>query len=348
MPSVFELPRRADYRGHYERLARETAGLGWCTSTSAWAACSEHALKAVLEHPDLCARPGDQSVPPLLAGTALAEFFANILRQRDDAGHGPLKAALAADLAAWPDEAVRNAAMLAATRWAEAAVRGDIARYPSRCAVEPVARLLGIPACDLDRTCEDVEWLTRAVSPAATAADLEDLSALERLRHGVENSRLFPERLAAMLQKAPRSVVIDNAINLMVQSNDAGAGLIAGSLVERLRLGGETDADLTAAEICPVHNTRRFARRDVALAGRHIPAGAMIVAILAGPAEASARLPFGWGRHACPGERIARITAQAAVEVALAQDLADRIDPDPPLRPLGNARVPVLRLRPAA
>lgn len=286
-------------------------------------------------------------MPLLLAGTAVAEFFANILRQRDDAGHGPLKAALAADLSAWPDDEVRDAAMHAATRWAEAAALGDIARYPSRCAVEPVARLLGVSQSDLGQTCEDVDWLTRAVSPAATAADLEGPCALERLRHGVENSRLFPARFAAMLQRGPRSVIVDNAINLMVQANDAGSGLIAGGLVERLRQGGEADTDFAAASICPVHNTRRFARKDIEFAGRHIPAGAMVVAILAAPDDPSARLPFGWGRHACPGERIARITAQVALEVACAQDWSDRIDPDPPLRPLGNARVPVLRFRPA-
>lgn len=91
-----------------------------------------------------------------------------------------------------------------------------------------------------------------------------------------------------------------NTLGFLFQSYAATARLIENMLA------GRTDA--------PAVLTRRYAVEDTVVCGTRVRKGDTVIVLLTSPA-----FHFGAGRHACPGERIARTIAQAAYEVISAR-----------------------------
>jgi hypothetical protein len=337
---IFDAPTSHDPRAHYDALLRSAPGLVRCPVTAMWVAVDRGTIDQVLQAPDLFVRPSDCPVPSLIANSPFGDFFGSIVRQRDDQPRDKLKSAIERDIASWPDVQIEEAAELAVSKWSDRADSGQVALYPIACSVEPIARLLGFQAADLDQVVADVMSLTRAISPAATASDIIDCAPLERLRTALSDAALrvsLPETWVA----AEPSVARDNAINLMVQANDAGAGLIGAALLD-----SEVPVPVDPEREPPIHNTRRFAHWSVQIGSTQVAPGEAIVVVLAGPSKPDDRRPFGNGRHACPGKRLAQITARVAIEAARGKDWRCRLDQSSPLRALGNARIRSLRIVP--
>lgn len=242
-------------------------------------------IAAVLTSELVAVRPPSQPVPPALAGSAAGALFARLVRQSDGPRHAQLRPAVE-----------RALAPLRVERCPVAPPRE--ARDLPRFALEAPSRTLGA-ALGLDHPTlvEHVDALARAFAPGATP-DVAAADAAARV----------------LLEAAAGSA---DAVGLLVQAHEATAGLIGAALLALARgaaAGAEAAVGHAARHDPPVHNTRRFVIRDGVIAGQSVGAGDTILVVLAAAPE----LGFGAGGHACPGERLARAMARAAVEATLA------------------------------
>ena len=85
-----------------------------------------------------------------------------------------------------------------------------------------------------------------------------------------------------------------------------------------------------------IHNTRRFAARELAIGPVTVGAGQGILLVLA---AADAEHGFGHGAHRCPGQAIARIIVEQALAALLTAGALPRVTWR--YRPSVNARIPV-------
>jgi cytochrome P450 len=245
--------------------------------------------------------------------------------------------------------------------------------------VRVVAQLAGLPADNtLEAT---VRQFVACLSPASSAEALHNAHhAARRLQHALhvltqDRAGMSPlvERIVSgglpCGDELPNALVA-NLLGLFSQTFDATAGLIGNSVVTlaqhhdigaRLRTAPPPEVQAFVREVArfdpPVHNTRRFARERIDLEGVTLQAGDTVLVVLAAASRDEAvykdadrfildRPPaplmgFGSGRHACPGETIARSIA-AGVVAALGASGYDFERPSLrwTYRPSLNGRIP--------
>jgi len=177
-------------------------------------------------------------------------------------------------------------------------------------------------------------------------------------------------REAARVGRDDRDAIVANGIGFLFQTYEATAGLIGNTLValaidQAARDAVAVDPGLLRDVISevlrhdpPVQNTRRFLARDGVIAGREIARGDGVLVVLAAANRDPAANPFphrfdigrrnrrtftfGRGAHACPGDALARIIAQAGTAQVIASgvDLA-RLTVGMTYRESVNARIPL-------
>ena len=160
---------------------------------------------------------------------------------------------------------------------------------------------------------------------------------------------------------------VANLVGLLIQSHDAGRGLLCNALLQLLQRGKGVPADSAGwqgviAETLrfdpPIHNTRRVLAQALEVGGRVLPAGAAVLLVLASAnrdeavfeqgdrfnaerTNNNAHLSFGAGAHACAAHHFASALAARTLaalfrggrRVALLQrDIA--------FEPMINARLP--------
>ncbi len=168
-----------------------------------------------------------------------------------------------------------------------------------------------------------------------------------------------------------REAVLANGIGFMSQAYEATAGLIGNTLVTLAahpEVSAQVSADTTLLPALiqevlrydsPVQNTRRFVAQTGIIAGQEMQAGDVVLLVLAAANRDPAANPrpdqfdlfrrerrifsFGAGVHACPGDTLASLIAQAALEQMLASrldlvSLAETVT----YRPSANTRVALL------
>jgi cytochrome P450 len=323
-------PSHPDPYPWYARLAQE-APLAFDERLGLWIAAAPHVVRQALAQPELRVRPLADPVPAALARRPTGEVFALLVRMNDGEFHARHRPDVAAAAGRWNDGEVAAAAAAAALDLAPGL---DPNALLSALPVQAMARLLGVPGPELRQTVRWVHDFTAGIAAGADAAALE--------RADAATQALMAQGEAQGLSRVRAA----NRIALMQQSLDATAGLIgnaASLLLQRPQpsLASIGDAMALVAEAASrdpaIHNTRRFAAAPLELGGQRVAAGQGVVLLLA-----PARLAFGAGAHACPGERLALGVAAAGLH-ALAS-----IAPLPRLfgratgwRPLPNARIPV-------
>lgn len=356
----------------YYRALAARQPFGFDERLGLWVAAGPAEVAAVLAHPDCRVRPPAQPVPTALAGTAAGELFGRLIRMNDGAAHAPLKAILlrlmgGIDAATAKARAGGLAGVLDLVPGTALLNGATINRWLFTLPVVTVADLLGLlvrAGADAMAVATRVSAYAAAQSPLATADDVEagadaarwlgqwlqmpagrpcpaeDLGLLSALRQAAQADDIAPAAVAA------------NIIGLMVQACEATAGL-AGNMLLRLGRNGPATGGLdelaarVATDDPPVQNTRRFLAADARLCGVPVRAGDAVLVLLAAasctaPAEAGARpWTFGAGRHACPGDALARTLAAATVDALLARGaqpaaLAQAFR----YRPSHNSRIP--------
>jgi cytochrome P450 len=162
--------------------------------------------------------------------------------------------------------------------------------------------------------------------------------------------------------------IIANGIGFIFQAYEATAGLLLNTLVA-LAAHPEAHAQITAdpgslpalmQEVLrcdpPVQNTRRFLAQDGSVAGQEMRAGDAVLVVLAAANRDPAANPnperfdlrrtdrriftFGAGVHACPGDILAVLIAQAGIEQCLASRLdLGHLTQSVTYRPSANLRI---------
>ena len=137
-------------------------------------------------------------------------------------------------------------------------------------------------------------------------------------------------------------------VALLFQSYDATRATIACTLRALARAGGSVEDALAATlrDDPPVHNTRRYAAADAAVAGAELHAGDAVLVLLAAanrdPGAGERLYTFGFGKHRCPGRRIAETIAAAAIRHLLDRGLDPASLPDrDAFKPAPNVRIPL-------
>jgi cytochrome P450 len=277
-----------------------------------------------LRDPLLRVRPPAEPVPRALQGRSAGEVFSRLVRMNDGEFHARHRPEVEAAVARFDADAVAHAAE-AATR--DLLPRCEVNALLSAIPVQAMARLIGVPDAERDRTVACVHDFTQGIAAGASA------EAVERADAAVQALMEQGER-----EGLPR-VRAANRIALMQQALDATAGLLGNAIVAALA-GGDEDAHTLVARVArtdpAIHNTRRFAASDLELGGQRIAAGDGLVLVLV-PSS-----PFGAGAHACPGERIAlQLAATALHTLRQAGPLGRTFGSVRGYRPLPNARIPV-------
>ncbi|GJG94900.1 cytochrome P450 [Cupriavidus pauculus] len=349
-----------------------------------WVTASAAAVAEVLDHPAARVRPASQPVPPALAGGAAGDLFGRLVRMTDGPAHAALKSIVLRRLAALDLGLARVRAHALAT--ALPRMTDDDAHEANRwmftLPVLAMADLLGLPLERDDaghvatRVAGFVATFATAMSPLATPAEVQaGAAAAQWLGECVaacepsapDGSLLQALSRDAALAGIDRTVLIANAVGLMIQACEATAGLVGNTLVSLGRSGrppGDIDIDARVAQVArmdpPVQNTRRFMAADATLCGQPVRANDAVLVLLAGAAHDPAGDPaadvapgnrawtFGAGRHGCPGDALARVLAACTVQALLGRGLQPaRLADGVRYRPSVNARIPQFAAQPA-
>jgi cytochrome P450 len=322
---ALEAPSHPDPYGWYARL-RVSRPIHFEQQLGLWVVSGPYLVQQALSHPQLRVRPPAEPVPGALQGRPAGEVFAQLVRMNDGEFHARHRPEVAAAAARFGEGAVALAAEAAARDVAE---RKDANALLSAIPVQAMARLLGVPDANLDRTVDWVHDFTQGIAAGASAEAIEraDAAAVALMAQG-EREGLSGGRAA-------------NRIAFMQQALDATAGLLGNAVhAAQLKEDASPDAGELVARVAhadpAVHNTRRFAAADLELGGNRIAAGQALVLVLV--PETS----FGFGAHACPGERIAlQIAATALRTLQSLAPLSRTFGKVRGYRPLTNARIPV-------
>jgi cytochrome P450 len=200
-----------------------------------------------------------------------------------------------------------------------------------------MARLLGYGPSQLPVV---AQWTARFVACLSPLSNPQQVAsahgAAERLLASLRDLRPGAAVSGAWSDEA---AMLSNLLGLLSQTYEATAGLLGNCIVAIQRGVEMTDpaqlVALTVQRDPAIHNTRRFAATDVVLGSVTVRAGQAMLLVLASDGGANG---FGHGRHACPGQVLARqIVAQALhalMSSCVLAPLAWRY------RPSLNARIP--------
>lgn len=377
IPELLDLPMLADPWPLYAAL-RAQGGLQHDPQRGLWVASRADDVAAVLTHPACRVRPAHEPVPSAIAGSAAGEVFRWLVRMNDASPHPELKPVLQQHLAQLDPQRVgalcqarvreQRARLQEATGWRHLAFH-----LP----VQLVAELLGFSPQHAATLPKLVADFVACLSPLSTAAQLRQASeAASQLSQ--EMDWLLQQTLAegtplAALQRAVRTMPglpgaarHANLLGLLSQTYEATAGLI-GHAALACQQQGESLHDAgrdwmawvveSARYHAPVQNTRRFVVEEAVVAGQRLPAGSVVLVLLAAaqrdplvnpdpdrfwPERPAPRLfGFGHGAHACPGQSLAFTLASSLLREAVALPMPALSTPVSYLRSL-NGRIPDL------
>ncbi len=340
---------------YYRRLA-DGPPLRFDAALDCWLATGAAGVLAVLAHPACRVRPIGQPVPDTLAGTPCGAIFAELVRMNDGERHAVPKQVLARALGQVDLARLQERAMhLAGDRMPGDAVQLNDAIF--QLPLFAMADLLGFAPA---------QWPSLAAWTRDFVACLSPLSNGEQLAGAQVAADALLQAFAALLREgdvrlgsllasivtetdAMGSGLLANLVGLLSQTCDATAGLLGNAIVT-LRAQPDLLPSLRAApqrwpallrEVSQrdpaIHNTRRYTADAVEVHGVRVPAGQMIVVVLASACDAE--LGFGHGRHGCPGQSIAHTIATACLQAWV--DALQRMPLAWRYLPSLNARIPV-------
>jgi cytochrome P450 len=284
-------------------------------ATNAWIASNAATVKAVLTSPLCLTRPAGRVVPELMAGTATADIFGNLVRMAEGEAHCPLKSSINAaieclDMGRIGELTYRRARELALEIEPELS-RAHLTKFIYALPVEVIARSIGVPP---DRVSQVAQWanaygtataaaVTGVPAPSAAVMEagnkasqhlLDYFAVLSKSPSDDDGVLAQMTRAAALSQRPNAASIVVNAIGLMAQGFAATASLIGATLLAlgqhrelraRTQAGDRPVLDQVIQEVLrcdPVtQSLPRFVGRDGMIGEQSVRRGEMIIAVLA-------------------------------------------------------------------
>jgi cytochrome P450 len=319
---------------YYRRLA-EGPPLRFDASLDCWLATGAAGVQAVLAHPDCRVRPSGLAVPHNLAGTPCGAIFAELVRMNDGERHVVPKQVLARALGQVDLARLHARVMhIAGDHVPASAARLNAAMF--ELPLFAMADLLGFAPAQWPALAAWTRDFVACLSPLSNGAQLASAQvAADALLQGftvlLREADALPGSLLAQVVAEAEALgwhaangLLANLVGLLSQTCEATAGLLGNAIVA-LRTQPDLLLQLRAMpqrwpamlrEVSrhdpAIHNTRRYTAEAVEFDGVRVPAGQMIIVVLASASDAQAG--FGHGRHACPGQAIAQAIATACLQ----------------------------------
>jgi len=350
----FEAATHTDPYVYYSGLRRQN-GLLFDADLRLWIASSAEAVEAILGHPDCRVRPLNEPIPPAIAQGVAGMIFGRLMRMNEGPQHLCPRMVIEPALASVQTDSIADIVSRVVETLDNPAENPDELMFTLPVSV--IAALIGFPSSRLQEVARLTRDFVACLSPlsngeqlagAQVAADalLQAFAALLR-----EGDVRLGSLLASIVTEtdAMGSGLLANLVGLLSQTCDATAGLLGNAIVT-LRAQPDLLPSLRAApqrwpallrEVSQrdpaIHNTRRYTADAVEVHGVRVPAGQMIVVVLASACDAE--LGFGHGRHGCPGQSIAHTIATACLQAWV--DALQRMPLAWRYLPSLNARIPV-------
>jgi cytochrome P450 len=296
-----------------------------------WVAAHPDLVREVMANPACRVRPLNEQVPAAIAGPA-GEVFGALVRMNDGQCHAVRKAALKRALDAVTDDmAAQGAAHVAALLLGDGMGDADrLNRFVTALPVCTIAHLLGFDDAQLPAV---AAWTGQFVACLSALSDERQVAqshlAAHSLLAALRALAAQPRRATGMLADAGAAgwedehALLSNLLGLLSQTFEATAGLLGNCIVALLGgadPGGVVQRTMHADPA--IHNTRRFAASDIGIGGVTVGAGQTILLVLAAQ---EAEHGFGYGRHACPGQALARTIVAQGVQALSAAGALPRV-----------------------
>jgi cytochrome P450 len=228
-----------------------------------------------------------------------------------------------------------------------------------------VLRSFGFTVADIAIILPHVEVLTKIMRPNKSEAQVREINDIVAILHPLVMQHLQQMHVTAPNDSASLEVYVSNLMGLLIQSYDAGRGLLSNALLQALvhpspgyeRHHLQQSVVETLRFDSPVHNTRRVLGEDMVLYGETLRKGEAALLVLASAnrdpmrfahpqqfdaarANNGEHLSFGAGMHGCTAHHLSVRIAVDALQglfarykhVALKQSRFD-------YEPLVNARL---------
>ncbi|HEV2611487.1 MAG TPA: cytochrome P450 [Noviherbaspirillum sp.] len=231
-----------------------------------------------------------------------------------------------------------------------------------------ILKSFGFPQQDIDAILPQVETLTRIMPPNKTAEQIADVNTVSELVYRTVARHLtgLPGLSAAM--KEDRDLHAVNLIGLLIQSYDAGRGMLSNALRQQIRFhpGGFGDDVAAYRRLVtetlrfdpPIHNTRRVLAADAEIGGVRMGQGDAVLLVLAAAnrdperfadperfdpdrANNGDHLSFGAGMHMCAAHHLSvRLAADTLAALYARYPDVTLLQDEFAYEPLVNARLP--------
>jgi len=310
----------------YSRMLADTP-IFWDEQNNLWAVYSYAACAYLLNHRAV-EIPAQNALQNGKLNHHAATLVENLARIANPPRHSMLKEVAALVFEAMqPADTAELLDILIGNR------RSEIDWVSDVCKNLPVLSLLrgfGFSDSDCEEITPQIEPLTKILLPIKTDEQIASINeSIGRVYHAVaehlesRNFLINSDTLKSLNEDEIRAALVSNLIGLLIQSYDAGRGLLSNSLRQLLLRKPNKKSDYIRRFVIetvrydpPVHNTRRILVEDVAVGKSEMKKGQQILLVLAAanrdfqkfnrPTQFDiARtnnlesLTFGAGEHAC-------------------------------------------------
>ncbi len=231
-----------------------------------------------------------------------------------------------------------------------------------------ILKSFGFPRQDIDAILPMVGTLTMLMPPNKTAQQIADVNAVSELvyRTVARHLSVLPGLSAAM--KEAGELLVVNLIGLLIQSYDAGRGILSNALRQQIRFhpGGFGDDVAAYRRLVtetlrfdpPIHNTRRVLAADAEIGGVRMRQGDAVLLVLAAAnrdpdsfadserfdpdrTNNADHLSFGAGMHMCAAHHLSvRLAADTLAALYARYPDVTLLQDGFAYEPLVNARLP--------
>lgn len=219
---------------------------------------------------------------------------------------------------------------------------------------------------DIDVILPCVERLTKIMLPNKTVQQIEDINTVTENVYPLVEQRV--RQMGMPESEILLAIYVSNLIGLLIQSYDAGRGILGNALLQQLaNRSSDADCNLQYFQDAvtetlrfdpPIHNTRRVLIDDVVIGNERLRKGQAVLLVLAAAnrdpskfarpdrydinrSNNAEHLTFGSGMHMCVAKHLSvMLTADALLAVFGKFNRVELLKKDIAYEPLINARLP--------